>query len=429
MFDKHLLDNGARLLMVPRKDTETATLLVGFRVGSRYEPQKINGVSHFLEHLMFKGTKKRPTTLDLTKSLDSVGAEYNAFTSKDHTGYYVKIDHKKIELALDILSDMLINSKFDPTEMEREKKVIVEEINMYEDNPTMFVDDLFEQVIYQGNPLGWQISGSREVLTSIPRADALKFKEQNYGSDKMVIGLAGKLGSDTLKLVKKYFGKYPGDKAKAATNHLINFEFPAFVMTQKKPAVKLHWKNTEQVQLAVGVPAYSHFDPKRYALSLLSIIMGGNMSSRLFIAVRERRGLAYHVRAGVNNYQDTGNFVVQAGLDKARLNDALSVILEELDKVRTKGVTPDELKRAKDFVRGKMTIELEDSSQLAVWFVTQELLKNEITTPEEKIKKIMAVTTDDIKLVANELLQENLLNLAMIGPYKDEAPFLKLLKF
>lgn len=428
MYQKHLLDNGIRVILAPQKDTQTVTLLVGVRVGSRYEPQKINGVSHFIEHMMFKGTKKRPTTLDLTKSLDSVGAEYNAFTSKDQTGYYVKIDHNRMDLALDILSDMLTNSKFDSTEMEREKKVIVEEINMYEDNPTMYVDDLFEQLLYQGNSLGWSISGSRESLTGVPREDFLKFKNEHYRGDKMVIALAGRMEDDTLRQIKKYFSGITGDKKKPSVDHVANMEFPGFKVKQSKPGVKLHFKDTEQIQLALGFPAYSTFDERMYPLALMSIILGGNMSSRLFIQVRERRGLAYHVRASATHYQDIGNLTVFAGLDKARLNDAVKVILDELNKMKEKGVTAEELKNAKDFVRGKMTIELEDSSQMAVWYMQQELLKNQAMTPEEKIKKFMAVTSADIKKVAKDIIQEHLLNLAMIGPYKDAEPFRKLLK-
>lgn len=428
MYEKHILDNGVRVVLAPQKETQTVTLIVGVKAGSRYEPEKINGVSHFIEHMMFKGTKKRPTTLDISKSLDSVGAEYNAFTSKDHTGYYVKIDHSHLDLALDILSDMLINSKFDPVELEREKKVIVEEINMYEDNPMIYVEDLFEQIIYHGNPLGWSISGTRKSLTGVPRQDFLKYKQEHYRGEGVVIVLAGRFGPDASKSVKKYFGALQGDKKKLNHNHLMNFDFPAFVLTQKKPRLKVHYKKTEQVQLALGFPGYSHFDPKTYHLALMSVILGGNMSSRLFINVRERRGLAYHVRSSINNYQDTGNLVIQAGLDKARLNDAVKVILAELDKMRDKGVTADELTSAKDFFRGKMTIELEDSSNVAVWYMNQELLKNEIMTPEEKIAKFMAVTAADVQNAAAEVIKGELINLAMIGPFKDAAPFRKLLK-
>lgn len=429
MFSKHVLTNGIRVVLVPRKDTETITLEVGVRVGSRYEPVKINGVSHYAEHLMFKGTKKRPTTLDISKALDSVGAEYNAYTSKDQTGYYVKTDRSNLNLALDILSDMLINSKFDAEEMAREKKVIVEEINMYEDNPAMYVDDIFEQLLYKGNSLGWQISGSRESLTGIPREDFLQFVKEHYRGEKMVVCVAGNIPSDTLQRIEKYFAGIKGDAKKVLPEGSQDFGFSKFKVTQKKPQVVIKYKDTEQVQLALGVPTYSDFDAKNYALILLSIILGGNMSSRLFISVRERRGLAYHVRSSVNNYQDIGDLAIQAGLDKSRLNDAIKVILAELAKMRKSGVTAAELKRAKDFIRGKMTLELEDSAQLAVWFGRHELLKNKIVTPEEKMKKFMAVTAEDIKKVAVEILNPDMLNMALIGPFKDEAAFVKMLKF
>ncbi|MBI5221848.1 MAG: insulinase family protein, partial [Candidatus Magasanikbacteria bacterium] len=269
MYSKHTLKNGIRVVLVPRKDTETITLEVGVRVGSRYEPLKINGVSHYAEHLMFKGTKKHPTTLDISKALDSVGAEYNAFTSKDQTGYYVKTDRSNLILALDILSDMLINSKFDPTEMEREKKVIVEEINMYEDNPAMYVDDIFEQLIYKGNSLGWQISGTRKSLTGIPREDFLKFVEEHYRGEKMVVCVAGNIPENALQLVEKYLSPINGDLKNVLPESSQDFGFKKFTTTQKKPQVTIKYKDTEQVQLALGVPTYSDFDPKNYALTLM----------------------------------------------------------------------------------------------------------------------------------------------------------------
>lgn len=426
MFSKTILPNGIRLILVPLKEDKTVTLMVTIGVGSRYEPVQINGVSHFIEHIMFKGTKKRPNTLAISKELDSVGAEYNAFTSKDHTGYFVKADWRKLDLALDILSDMLINSKFKNDELEREKKVIIEEINMYEDNPLMYIEDLFEQSLFDGNPLGWRISGSREAVSGITRQKMLEYKNNHYRGENTVICVAGKISNGVTKKIKKYFSKIKGTIKQE--DQFLSFAFPSFVCIQKKPAVKIQYKETEQIQAILGFPGYSYFDPDLYALIVLSIILGGSMSSRLFIKIRERKGLCYFIKSNVNIYQDTGNLFIQSGLDKSRLEPALKLILEELVKIKEKGITPAELKKAKDFFSGKVAIELEDNMKLAQWYTEQELLTKEILTPEEKIDKVMAVTREDVQRAANEIIKQSNINLALIGPFKEEKNFLKILR-
>jgi len=428
MFKKIIFKNGLRLVLAPLKETKTITLLVLFGVGSRYENKKINGISHFIEHMMFKGTKKRPNTLALSKELDKVGAEYNAFTAKDHTGYYIKINYKHVDLAFDILSDMLFNSKFDPEELEKEKGVIIEEINMYEDNPMIYIDHLFEEIVYQGNSLGWQISGTRESVSTLNREELVNYLNRFYEPKNTVIGVAGSFGREIVKLVEQHFVEHTNTNKMQIYLNKMQARFDKFVSKQTGPQINLRFKETEQVQLALGFSGYPYTDPRIYALSLLAIILGGNMSSRLFIRVRERLGLAYHIRAGLNIYQDTGNFVIEAGLDKARINEAIRVILEELKKVKEEGVTSEELKRAKDFLDGKMTIELEDSSNVVEWYTKQELLIRKILTPEEKLKKFFAVTKAQVKKVAYDIIKEGKLNLALIGPFKEENRFLKLLK-
>jgi predicted Zn-dependent peptidase len=426
MFKKIVFKNGLRLILAPLKETKTITLLVLFKVGSRYEDKKINGVSHFIEHMMFKGTKKRPNTLALSKELDRVGAEYNAFTSKDHTGYYIKINKKQADLAFDILSDMLFNSKFDSEELEREKKVIVEEINMYEDNPLMYIDHLFEESVYRGNSLEWLVSGTKESVGGIDHGQMINYFDQFYQPENIVIGVAGNFDKDATGLAERYFVEH-SNKIRINSKN-IQMRFPAFKNKQIRPRVNLRLKETEQVQIALGFPAYSYDNPKLYPLYLLGIILGGNMSSRLFIRIRERLGLAYYIRAMVSVYEDTGNFLVQAGLDTSRIDEAIKAILEELGKVKKEGVTSEELDRAKDFLDGKITIELEDSGSVADWYAKQELLTKEILTPEEKLKKIFAVTAKDVQRVANDMIDEKKLNLALIGPFKEKEKFLKLLK-
>lgn len=422
MFQKKVLPNGLRLIAAPLIGTEAATVLVLFKVGSRYEIKEQNGISHFIEHMMFKGTKKRPNTLAISRDLDSVGAEYNAFTSRDHTGYYIKIEKDKIELALDILSDMLFHSKFEEKEIEREKGVICEEIKMYEDNPIMFIEDLFEETVFGGHPLGRKVSGEVETVKSFTRKTMLEYRDKYYQPNNIVLGLAGKFDDRGADLVKKYFGA-SGAKIKPSFQ---KFNFA----TQKlnKPKIKIQFKETEQAQLALGFPGYSYFDPQIYALQMLAIILGGYMSSRLFISIREKRGLCYSIKSFVNIYEDTGNLVIQSGLDKSRIAAGIGAIFEELDKVCGTGVTEEELRRAKECVKGRLVLAMEDSSQVADWYSGQELLTDEILTPEEKLRKVFAVTIGDVKKAAKDVMRKKRLTMVLIGPFKDERPFAKFLK-
>ncbi|MBI5071557.1 insulinase family protein [Candidatus Falkowbacteria bacterium] len=421
MFQKKVLKNGLRFLTSPIPGTEAATILVLCKVGSRYEARESNGVSHFIEHMMFKGTEKRPETIDISRDLDSVGAEYNAFTSRDNTGYFIKIEQDKIELALDMMSDMLRNSKFDEKEIKRESGVISEEIRMYEDNPMMFIEDLLEETMFGDHPLGWKISGDVATVKSFNRKMMLEYRDKFYQPNNTVLALAGKFDDKAVALAEKYFGE-TGVKVKPV------FKKFSFSSGESKPKLKIQFKETEQAQLAIGFPGYSHFNPEHYALQILSIILGGYMSSRLFISIREKRGLCYFIRSYANVYEDTGNLVIQSGLDKTRIASAIGAIFEELDKVIRNGVTEEELKRAKECVKGRLVLALEDSSQVADWYAKQELLIGEILTPEEKLKKVFAVTAGDIKKVAKEVMQKNKMSIALIGPFKDETPFAKFLK-
>jgi predicted Zn-dependent peptidase len=421
MFKKYTLPNGLRVIVAPMHETKAMTALVLVKVGSRYETRKINGVSHFVEHLMFKGTNKRPTSLDISKELDGIGAEYNAFTSKDHTGYYIKANYEKAELALEMMSDMLFNSKFEAHEIERERGVIIEEINMYEDNPLMFAEDLFEQTVYGDHPLGWHISGPKEVIKSVNREDILKYHHDYYQPKNMLVAIAGRMDAKMLSLIKKYFGQ--------AVNKNPVKKYPKIIISQTSPHLSLKYKDTEQVQLCLGFRSYDYFDEKLYTLYLLSVILGGNMSSRLFTSIREKKGLCYFIRAGVNVYQDTGNLMIQAGLDKTRIKEAITEILKELAKAKKDGVTADELQKAKDFLKGKLILDFESSDHVAAWFSKQELLTDKMLTPTEQIALLEKVTTENIKKIADEVIVSSRLNVSLIGPYKEKKEFSTLLKF
>ncbi len=420
MFKKYTLKNGSRVILSPLTETKAVTVLVLVKVGSRYESKRINGASHFVEHLMFKGTKRRPTALSISKELDGFGAEYNAFTSKDHTGYYIKTSADRIELVLDILSDVLFHSKFEKDEIERERGVIIEEINMYEDNPLMMMDDLYEETLYGDHPLGWNIAGTKEIISRITRKDLYGYYQRYYQPKNFLISVAGRIDAKTLTHIDKYFGKQRGPKPSGV--------FKKVVFRQEKPQVKLKYKETEQAHLALGYPGYSYFNNNLYALYLLSIALGGNMSSRLFTSIRERKGLCYFIRCTVNVYQDTGNLMIQAGLDKKRIRVAVVEILKELKKVRQEGLKPKELKKSKDFLKGKLILELEASDHVASWLARQELLRGRILTPSQQVAKLEAVTLQDIKRVAKAIIVPKKLNLSLIGPYKTEHDFMKLLR-
>ncbi len=415
MYQKTELQNSSTLITIPNPNTQAVTVLVMFPVGSRYETKELNGVSHFIEHIMFKGTEKRPTTLDISKELDGLGAEYNAYTSKDYTGYYVRIDATKIETAMDIVSDMLWNSKFDADEIEREKGVIAEELHMYEDNPMMDIEELLEAQIFHGSPLGWKIGGTDKIIHTFTREAMVDFRDRFYTPDQMTVVVAGNMPANINDRVEHYFG---GAQREPSQN--IDFIKHEFV---DSPQVAVKWKETEQAVMMAGFPAYAYTDDKLYALKLLHVILGGTMSSRLFIEVRERRGLAYVIRTDVSPYHETGAFSVKAGLLPEKCGDALKTIISELQKVKTEGVTAEELAQAKQHMRGRIMLALENSSTLAEWYAKQWALKGTADTPEQQLAKLDAVTLDDILNVAQEVIQFEKMKVATIGPFKDESVF------
>lgn len=415
-YQKYTLKNGLRYVLVPKDDTQAFTLLVFFKVGSRYEAKGLYGAAHYIEHLLFKGTKKRPTAQHITKELDSVGAEFNAFTAKNHTGYYIKTDRAHVEMACDILSDMIWNSLFDAKEMEKEKHVIVEEVKMYAENPIMRIDEIFEEEVYQGNQLARIISGSKEDVLSYKREEVLRFREEYYRPNNMMLIAVGNIGEKMNDFIKKYFGTVPPSQKNPRS-------FKKFVSTQKKPRLRIEKKDIGQVQMALGFPAFGFFDPRQYAAKLLGIILGGNMSSRLFVVVRERHALAYSIGAGLDMLEDTGNFTVSGGLDSARIHKSLKLVLKELHRIKNQLVSQNELRQAKEFIKGKTILALEDSSVIADYYGKQELFKEKILTPNEVFQLYEKVTREDIQKVARDLFTPGKLNLALIGPFEDAKEF------
>jgi len=421
MYFLDKLVGGSTLITVPVKNTQAVTILVLFKVGSRYENKDNNGVAHFIEHMMFKGTKKRPANLLIARELDALGAEYNAFTAKDITAYWIKLDKKFLPLGLEIISYILFHSLFDQKEFIKEKGVIIEEIKMYEDNPLIYIDNLFEQTLYGNCPLGWLISGEIKNIQQLTHRDLLNFKRRYYSSFNMTVSIAGPVNRvQTKRIVNQYFSQSP------KINKKLSFKKYLF-RPQKKYNLNILSKPSQQIQLAIGFPAYSYTHRDTETSNLLSIILGGNMSSRLFTEIRVKRGLAYSVRAEPSAYQDTGNFVITAGVDAKNTSEATQVILSELKKIKKEGVTAEELKRAKTFFEGKLSLNLEDSAELAAWYGRQQVLIGKPLTPAEKIQKIQKTTLADIQRVANHIFQNQKLNVAIIGDFKKTSNFLSLL--
>lgn len=419
-YKKTTLSNGLRIITVPNKNTKTAAVLLLVGTGSKYETKDINGLSHFLEHMFFKGTKKRPNTLKLIEPLDRIGGHYNAFTSQEYTGYWAKIDSSHLDLALDWISDIYLNSKLEQEEINREKGTILQELNMYLDTPARYVSDLWTNLLYGDQPAGWRIIGTEDVISNAKREQFLKYVENHYSSKNTILAVAGKINQEeVVKKIKEYFKAIrvidPEDKLSVKEE-------------QNSPKSLVYYKNTDQTHLYLGFRGYNIFHPDKYALGLLGVILGGNMSSRLWISVRERQGLAYYVGANSDTDTDTGYFAARAGVDNKKVEKAISTILDEYKKISQKKITESELKKAKDYTKGTALIGMESSDEQASFFAFQELLTKEILTLEEKISKINRVTVNDIQRVAKDVFKLENLNLALIGPFKDKKKFDNLLK-
>ena len=421
MYKKSKLKNGLRIILAPMKSTKTVTVLVMVGTGSKNENEKNRGISHFLEHMFFKGTEKRPTTLDISKELDSVGGIYNAFTGKECTGFYAKVDNKHCDLALDVISDMLLNSKFDSAEIKKERGTILEELNMYLDNPIMHIPSLFENLLYKNQPLGYDEIGNKKIISSVIRKDFLSYYRKHYIGQNIVIAIAGSFNEkETKNKIKKHFNITKKNTVK---------KYNKTYDKQKKPEVLIEYKKTDQTHLCLGVRGYNIDHKDKYILSILSVILGGNMSSRLFISVREKNGLAYYIHTSPEAYKDVGYLVAQSDVNNKKCFDAIKIILDEFKKVKEEKISAEEIKRAKDYLKGQAVISLESSNAIASFFANQELSAGKILTPEEKFAKIDAVTADDLQRVARDIFVDNKLNLALIGPFKNKKVFEKILKF
>lgn len=397
------------------------TALVLVKAGSRSEDKDINGISHFLEHMFFKGAERFKNAKEVSGAIDSVGGQFNAFTGKEYAGYYVKLVSEKKELAMDVLSDMMLNARFDEEEIKKERGVILEEFNMYQDTPMYQVAWNFERAMFGDQPLGWDEIGEKDIIRRLTREDFVSYKESLYTPENMILVLAGDIKhEDAVTMAEKYF---PMEAVKATREHKA-FEPKVDSMKQ----VSLQSKKTEQAHLVCGYPGIANEHPDHYVLQVLSTILGGNMSSRMFLAVREAKGLAYYISTSTEDYLDTGTVYTRAGVDVTRIDDAVRAIMEEYEKLRYVEVPEDELKKGKDYLKGTLALTLEDSERVAMMLARNELLYDNVETYADIAKGIDAVTSEDIKRVANELFVPENLHLSVIGPYEDEAHFEKVIK-
>jgi predicted Zn-dependent peptidase len=413
------LSNGISLVMVPLQGTAAVTCIVFMGVGSRYESDSQRGLAHFTEHMVFKGGRTFKTAQSIAQALDAVGGEFNAFTSQEYTGFYTKTSSEHLELGLNVLSDMVLHAHFPEEELVKEKGVIVEEINMYEDIPMRKVDNVLSSLAFGTTPLGLPVIGTKESVTAFTRDDFVNYRKEFYKGAKCTIVLAGAIDhEESARMVEQYFRDMPAGEA---------YEPEAAVMQTER--VRIEYKASEQTHLMLGVEGYALGHPKRFAYRLLSTILGGNMSSRLFVSVREEQGLCYYVRMSPDIYKDAGLLVASAGVDNNRLPQAVEAIIKEMQKVHDTQITEEELDRAKQFLLGRTLLGMEDSEQVAEFYGMQQVIEGKIETLESMEEAIRNVTAEEVFEVAKELFVTEGLRLAVIGPQKNEAELLQLLHF
>jgi len=417
-YKKIVLSNKAPILTVPLIEAQTITALIIFKTGSRFETKETNGLSHFLEHMFFKGTTQRPDTLTIASDLDALGCEFNAFTGKEYTGYWIKAAKNKLVPALEVLGDMLLNSKFDEEEINREKGVIIEELNMYEDNPMMHIEDVLETCLYGDTPAGWETVGTKENIRRFNREDFVKYFNSQYGAKSAFMVLVGGIEANHV------------DKAEEIMNQLKDNNWhdqEKNIYKQKEPNLKTVFKDIDQVNLSLAVWTFPLNHPEEFRVKLLAVILGGAMSSRLFINLRERNGLAYYVKTSTEFHSDSGYLTTQAGVPVDKVELSLEIIKKEYAKLKDELIPEVELMRAKDLLQGRLLLQMEASDNLANWYARQLIQRADILTPQDFIEKIKSITAQDLQATAKKIFVNEGLNLALIGKTKEDIlrPLLK----
>lgn len=415
------LPNGLRIILTPIEGTKSVTVLCLVGAGSRYETHDINGISHFLEHMFFKGAQRFKNAAAVAGAIDGVGGDFNAFTAKEYAGYYVKLASHQKEVAFDVIGDMMTGATFLQEEIDKERGVIMEEYNMYQDTPMYQVGWDFEKLMFGDQPMGWDQIGTKEIIKNLTRQQFLDYKNALYTPENTVISVSGYFEEkEVMELIAKYFPIPDGKRA---------FDFKPYVDMPSDKKVILQHKKTEQGHIIVGFPGLPARHEDEYAEKVLSVILGGNMSSRMFTHVREQKGLCYYVRTSTDNYTDIGAISTSAGVDLTRVDDAIEAIMHEYKLITEEKVGEAELTKAKEFMKGKIILRLEDSEEYAHMMGKQVLLHDEVSSVDEILKKIDAVTAEDVYRVAKKLFVIEKCKLALIGPFEDEEHFAKLITY
>ena len=421
MYQKTTLDNGLRVLTSEMPHTHSVTAGFFLGAGSRYEPDELGGISHFIEHMLFKGTEKRPTAKEIAIAIEGIGGIFNASTGREMTTYWAKVAQPHLPVALDVLVDMLRHATFDPQEVEKERRVIVEEINMIYDTPDEWVFSLVSRLLWPGHPLGRSVAGTKESVGRVGREDLLATLGRYYHPRNAVAAVAGNVKHEEIVgQIADYLDDWdPGELS----------SYLPLEDEQTEPRACVESRDTEQANLCLNIPGISYTHPDRFTFQMLSAVLGQGMSSRLFLEIREKQGLAYSVHAYHSHLQDTGVMGVYAGVDPERIEKAITAILAELDRLRQELVDEEELTKTKEFAKGRLMLHMENTHAVAAWLGSQELLTGEVLTVDEVVKRVDAVTSEDLQRVAQEFFRPGRLNLAVIGPFEErEEPFRALLK-
>jgi len=420
-YHKTTLPNGVRVVTGPMTGVKSGTLIVSYAVGSRYEPAPVAGVSHFLEHMLFKGTERRPDPKQISEEIEGVGGVLNAATSREGTSYWFKAPSSHFTSGYDVIADIVRNSVIEQVELDKERSVILEEIRSIQDSPEELVHDVIDEVVWGDQHLGRSIAGTEETVGGIDRETMVDFWQRNYEPSRLVIAAGGDVDhKEVVALTERFFGDL--------SEHPAPDETIVTVGDQTAARVRLIERETEQAHLCLAMPALPYSTERRYVQSTIEAILSSGMSSRLFQEIREKRGLVYSVFGYFRPYADVGQGVLSAGTDLARVEETVEALVGELRKLRDERVPDDELLRTKELRKGRLLMGFEDSRSVAAWIGSQEATYGEIKTPEEVMAKIEAVTAEDVQALAQELFRSDRLSLALIGPYSDPAPFTRLLE-
>ena len=419
MFERIVLPNGLRVLTSTMPHTRSVSVGIFVGAGSRYEDDALAGASHFLEHMLFKGTAKRPEPQLISSAIESVGGIINASTDREMTIYWIKVAADHFDLAIDVLADMVQHPLLADEEHQRERRVILEELAMTYDQPDAYADLLIDQTLWPDQPMGRDIGGTRESVGALSRQTLVDYHAHQYAPKNSVVAIAGNVSHDeAVAAVERLLGGW----AEATPLDWYRVEPPV----EGSPRVSLGHRKTDQAHIALAMDGISSLDPRRYAMGLLNTMLGEGMSSRLFMELRERRGLAYDVASHASHYRDCGALTVYCGVDPVNINEALRVVQHELGRMPN-DVTDDELDKAKAFATGRLYLRLEDTRAVMSWMGGQELLYDKVRLPEEVVANVRAVTVSDVKAMAQEHLLPGAFKLAVVGPYRSEARFQKLL--